>query len=234
MTDLEDGVAALLEHPHEQTLHRQIVDRIAEECADPRRALLDLVIKHRASDGPRLAFAAWCEHNGEPQRAEFIRVQCELARIEEAGTADPKRYADPVAREYKMPPDFDRYRGLYALFQRMWDAGHGVSIPWDIGTNQTEWRRGFIIALEVTADTFFANADAVLSEHPVELVRLTTGMAFGVHRDLRTEGGAWDVRSRDDAKLYLEAMFPGVQFELPRIRLNVGSPTTTLSVTKTG
>src|SRR5262245_8775489 len=34
-------------------------------------------------DGPRLVFADWLEDHGDPARAEFIRVQCELARIEE-------------------------------------------------------------------------------------------------------------------------------------------------------
>jgi uncharacterized protein (TIGR02996 family) len=39
-------------------------------------------------DGPRLVYADWLEENGQPQRAEFIRVQCELGR---PGVASARR-----------------------------------------------------------------------------------------------------------------------------------------------
>ncbi len=38
-------------------------------------------------DAPRLIFADWLDEHGEPERAEFIRVQCELARL---GEDDPR------------------------------------------------------------------------------------------------------------------------------------------------
>jgi uncharacterized protein (TIGR02996 family) len=31
-------------------------------------------------DAPRLVYADWLDEHGQPERAEFIRVQCELAR----------------------------------------------------------------------------------------------------------------------------------------------------------
>src|SRR4051812_40296621 len=37
-------------------------------------------------DAPRLVYADWLDEHGQPERAEFIRVQCELAR-----TDDPAR-----------------------------------------------------------------------------------------------------------------------------------------------
>jgi uncharacterized protein (TIGR02996 family) len=36
-------------------------------------------------DAPRLIYADWLDEHGEPERAEFIRVQCELARRESPG-----------------------------------------------------------------------------------------------------------------------------------------------------
>src|SRR5258708_4589383 len=39
-------------------------------------------------DTPRLVFADWLEENGQPNRAEFIRVQCELAHTL---MSDPRR-----------------------------------------------------------------------------------------------------------------------------------------------
>lgn len=46
-----------------------------------REALLAMVCEHPTEDTPRLLFADWCEENGEADRAEFVRVQVELARL---------------------------------------------------------------------------------------------------------------------------------------------------------
>lgn len=43
------------------------------------------IVESPEDDGPRLLFADWLEEQGEGDRAEFIRVQCELARRPEAG-----------------------------------------------------------------------------------------------------------------------------------------------------
>lgn len=44
-----------------------------------RAAMLLAIQADPGDDTPRLAFADWLQENGEPERAEFIRVQCELA-----------------------------------------------------------------------------------------------------------------------------------------------------------
>ncbi len=43
--------------------------------------LLQAIIDNPGDDGPRLIFADRAEESGDAARAEFIRVQCELARI---------------------------------------------------------------------------------------------------------------------------------------------------------
>src|SRR5437660_12362611 len=58
-------------------------------------ALLQAVIEAPEDDGPRLVLADWLEEHGQPERAEFVRTQVELARLEEWG---PRRY-DLAARE---------------------------------------------------------------------------------------------------------------------------------------
>jgi uncharacterized protein (TIGR02996 family) len=45
-----------------------------------REALYRAVVESPADDAPRLVFADWLEEHGEPERAEFIRVQIELAK----------------------------------------------------------------------------------------------------------------------------------------------------------
>jgi len=45
-------------------------------------ALLDAIRAAPDDDAPRLVYADWLDEHGQPERAEFIRVQCELARQE--------------------------------------------------------------------------------------------------------------------------------------------------------
>ena len=49
--------------------------------ADLRRAFLDAIRESPDDDVPRLIFADWLDDHGEPERAEFVRLQCELARL---------------------------------------------------------------------------------------------------------------------------------------------------------
>src|SRR4051794_12165161 len=49
--------------------------------AGTREAFLRDIIEHPDDDAPRLRFADWLQDHGDPARAEFIRVQCELARV---------------------------------------------------------------------------------------------------------------------------------------------------------
>jgi uncharacterized protein (TIGR02996 family) len=47
-------------------------------------ALEAAIIAHADEDTPRLAYADWLDENGDPDRAEFIRVQCRLADLSPA------------------------------------------------------------------------------------------------------------------------------------------------------
>jgi uncharacterized protein (TIGR02996 family) len=51
-------------------------------------AFLGAIAEAPEDDLPRLAYADWLDEHGDPDRAEFIRVQCELARLE---PSDPRR-----------------------------------------------------------------------------------------------------------------------------------------------
>jgi uncharacterized protein (TIGR02996 family) len=47
-----------------------------------RAALLRAVCENPDDDTPRLVFADWLDEHDEPERAEFIRLQCEVARLQ--------------------------------------------------------------------------------------------------------------------------------------------------------
>jgi len=46
-------------------------------------ALLAAIRAAPGDDAPRLVYADWLDEHGQPERAEFIRVQCQLARHEQ-------------------------------------------------------------------------------------------------------------------------------------------------------
>jgi uncharacterized protein (TIGR02996 family) len=53
--------------------------------ADTERALLRAVLEYPDDDNPRLVMADWWEEHGQSARAEFCRVQCELATFRVPG-----------------------------------------------------------------------------------------------------------------------------------------------------
>jgi uncharacterized protein (TIGR02996 family) len=77
-------------------------------------ALLDDIRRHPDDAAPRLVYADWIEENGEPERAEFIRTQCALARME---ADDPDRAA-LTAREKDL------------LARHGWDWTDGAFLRW--------------------------------------------------------------------------------------------------------
>ena len=94
-------------------------------------ALLAAILAHPAEDTPRLMYADWLDEHGEHARAEFIRVQCGLARYpagESArhhpvclGPRSPRcRWCDLRRRE----------RELWDAHAREWfsDGRHGLSV----------------------------------------------------------------------------------------------------------
>jgi uncharacterized protein (TIGR02996 family) len=57
---------------------------------DKREAFLADICEHPADDTPRLIFADWLDDHGDPDRAAFIRLQCQFAGL---ATSDPRRPA---------------------------------------------------------------------------------------------------------------------------------------------
>lgn len=58
-----------------------------------RDAILRAILTEPDNDDHRLAFAAWCHDDGDqPERAEFVRVQVELARKSNCKTCSGKRW----------------------------------------------------------------------------------------------------------------------------------------------
>jgi uncharacterized protein (TIGR02996 family) len=117
---------------------------------------LQSIIDSPEDDFPRLVYADWLEDQGRSERAEFIRVQVELAPLPEH---DPRR-AGLAYRE----------RELLRSHGEAW-AGAVVGLAED-----WEYRRGFIEAVTVSARFFVPRAEALFRAAPVREVRLEGGL----------------------------------------------------------
>src|SRR5689334_19357683 len=111
---------------------------------------LAAIIDRPDDDLPRLVFADFLEESGDADRAEFIRVQCELARLP-AGHPDRPALA---AREEEL---------LRANRPR-----------WVVPASRLaqQFRRGFVEVVRTTADRLLAVAGRLFRTTPVRELRL--------------------------------------------------------------
>jgi uncharacterized protein (TIGR02996 family) len=120
-------------------------------------ALLSAIRASPDDDLPRLVFADWLDEHGRPERAEFIRVQCEFARA----LADPARKRDRNALS-------KRARALSRTHARQWRA----ELPSLSEVAWGEFRRGFVSSATLSSCGPLAVGLAdILSAAPVEVLQ---------------------------------------------------------------
>src|SRR5215213_6729162 len=113
-----------------------------------RDALLQAILAAPDDDAPRLVFADWLDEHGEPDRAEFIRVQVELARLPfyEPRHADLNRRAEI----------------LLAPWRRKWRLPH-------LAAHQA-FRRGFVERITLNAELFISRAAELFGQCPLRRI----------------------------------------------------------------
>ncbi|HKB02229.1 MAG TPA: TIGR02996 domain-containing protein [Gemmataceae bacterium] len=117
-------------------------------------ALWRAVVAAPHDDAPRLIYADWLEEHGEPERAEFVRVQCRLARLDDDA---PDR-----------PALERRERHLWQKYKCAWRAGLPARM------RECPFRRGFVHpkAVSLTPKQFLQLGDDDLARAPLWDVRL--------------------------------------------------------------
>jgi uncharacterized protein (TIGR02996 family) len=116
-------------------------------------ALWRAVVADPHDDAPRLVYADWLEEHDQPERAEFIRVQCRLAALDEDA---PERWA-PERRE----------RQLWLKHKSTWKD----SLPGRL--RDSPFCRGFAHPQNVSGKQFLGLSDQALAHAPLWDVRLT-------------------------------------------------------------
>jgi uncharacterized protein (TIGR02996 family) len=142
---------------------------------DVQAAILAAIADRPDDDTPRLAYADWLEdHAGDlpdpaaaRARAEFIRVQCEVKRLEHLPTALLQGYADLYRRQDHLLTHHRR-----DLLGPLSDA---------LGPHDAVFDRGFVSGLQLEASAFFTHAEAVAGQTPPPAVVLV-GVALHLNQ----------------------------------------------------
>src|SRR5262245_9053958 len=140
-------------------------------------AFLLAVLEDRDDDTPRRVFADWLLDQQAPlqiARGELIHLQCDLARL----PAGAPRPAAPVARE----------RHLLGAHASEWSAPFRA-----LGCACTEYRRGFVEGVGITARALTARAEALFRSAPLRQLKLYD--ARGRLREVAALPGLADLRT---------------------------------------
>jgi uncharacterized protein (TIGR02996 family) len=137
----------------------------AEPVADPatlEEAFLQAIFAEPGEDTHRLAYADWLEERGDPAslaRAEFIRVQVELARL---------------------PPDDARGAELRKREEKLWGANRSAwlgSVPRSLRRPDLRFHRGFLEEVRLSPAALLRHGDTLFGRHPIRRVHLEGPLA---------------------------------------------------------
>jgi uncharacterized protein (TIGR02996 family) len=115
-------------------------------------AFLRAVIDNPEDDLPRLVYADWLDEHGDPERAEFVRVQCAMARPP-MSKADFERW-------------FSRSQELLSVHRERWLGPLAEFVEW------SWFRRGFVYTITLNAAALLARAEAIWRTAPIQRVVL--------------------------------------------------------------
>jgi uncharacterized protein (TIGR02996 family) len=121
-------------------------------------AIMQTIRENPGDDLPRLAYADWLEERGRPgdaERAEFIRVQIELARL---GPDGGPRSLALVQREGEL---LQAHRPSWVKAMPHWSR-----------QQTTAFRRGFVAHVDVLVQHFLRGAATLRRRTPLESVHL--------------------------------------------------------------
>jgi uncharacterized protein (TIGR02996 family) len=134
-----------------------------------RDALFEAVLDAPGDDAPRLVFADWLDENGEPDRAEVIRLQIEAART----------------------PSYEpRYDALNKRADAL-IAAHGAAwrLP-NLRSRDQTFRRGFVEEITVPVDVFRQSGEDFFRQTPLRYARFNSMF----HADL--DSWSWTLATR--------------------------------------
>jgi uncharacterized protein (TIGR02996 family) len=139
-------------------------------------AFVAAIVADPDDDTSRLVAADFLEENGDPDRAAFIRIQVQLARLEASGQAKSLE-ADELRKKERA------FLGPWAVDSSLWAAAEcpelvrmtprGDGRETIQGAYRLTWRRGFVDEVTCPAEEWLHHGHAVRKRNPVRSVVLT-------------------------------------------------------------
>jgi uncharacterized protein (TIGR02996 family) len=108
------------------------------------------IVAHPEDNAPRLVYADWLDDHDQPERAEFIRVQIELSRI------------DPTDDRY--PELHLRQLQLLSEHEQQWLG------PWADHLVHWRFQRGMLHEVTIQPEPFITGGADLFARHPVHTV----------------------------------------------------------------
>ncbi len=157
-------------------------------------SLLHMVLECPEDDAPRLVYADWLDENGAPERAEFIRVQCELAQLEapyahplyhlftSGGIENLYLYEGCAAAVQRCQPDpvsqrvqtlLKRRAALLEKHRSSWIE----ALPGQPPDSSSFFRRGFVEGLSARTDSFLEHGLPYFESTPILHLHLWESLA---------------------------------------------------------
>jgi uncharacterized protein (TIGR02996 family) len=119
-------------------------------------AFLQAITSAPDDDTHRLVYADWLDDNGDPRRAEFIRLQCRLANMDEC---DPER-----------PELLDREWELLAVYRKRWQPGPDSVLGKRL--YNSGFVRGFFGRVRLPVDMLLEHGEEIFREYPLQELHL--------------------------------------------------------------
>lgn len=155
---------------------------------------LAAIIADPDDDAPRLIFADWLDENGRSERAEFIRVQCAIAQMDDAGEGTIDEEYGHTCCEDPCPvcAAVERYDALQKRQSELLDQHCEPPYRWpcwrdwipdallavvpDGGLilDYLTFRRGFVESIRCSAEAWLGHSAFIARAAPVRTVRLTS------------------------------------------------------------
>ncbi len=180
-------------------------------------AFLADIIAHPEDDSLRLIYSDYLSEQGEEERAEFIRVQIELARVPPFVIAKVRRLEEEEA-EYQTlseayhPEDIrvqellrraERYPGPLTKWTDSLTSLVGISTdPPGNRRWRWKWERGFIAWVSCPCAEWLAHGPALARQHPIERVELSGMESYGPTTGGRLAGWWFLLSNRWPVELY--------------------------------
>ena len=178
-------------------------------------ALLKAILKNPACDTARLVYADWLQENGEGDRAEFIRLQVGLSKVDETVLQLASMMLEkevergrPLFTAEPGTPLWNRRRERELLYGphasglcRNHTAWAGRAASFVLPQNAEvayRFERGFIVTVFCRGARWLQYGDEILTQHPVKKVMITS---WASHPEILEDR-------------YLEDRWPGITFDV--------------------